>query len=64
MYEVPGGDEVDGSPPAPVGRPDLKGQCDNFGSWVCRVCQSNSQARSCNTTIKTLAGTDARFESS
>ena len=32
LYEVPGGDQVDGSPPAPVGRPDPDGQCDNLGS--------------------------------
>eukprot|EP00959_Pyramimonas_sp_CCMP1952_P107369 2244867-Pyramimonas_sp.AAC.1 len=32
LYEVPGGNLVDGLPPVPIGRPDCKRQCGNFGS--------------------------------
>eukprot|EP00959_Pyramimonas_sp_CCMP1952_P276183 5773084-Pyramimonas_sp.AAC.1 len=32
LYEVPGGDEVDGSPPAPVRPPGRGGQSDDFSS--------------------------------
>ena len=36
LCEVPGGDQVDGSPPAPVGRPDSERRCVTLGLVLLR----------------------------
>eukprot|EP00959_Pyramimonas_sp_CCMP1952_P085605 1790658-Pyramimonas_sp.AAC.1 len=61
LYELPGGHQVDGSPPAPVGQPGPGGQCDDLGeSWRFRWCKS--EGPSCNISIKTLRGTNIVYD--
>eukprot|EP00959_Pyramimonas_sp_CCMP1952_P460360 9479730-Pyramimonas_sp.AAC.1 len=58
LYEVHGGDQVDGSPPAPISPFILRKQIFRTCSGLYRVCQFNSEVRSCSITIKTFGGTD------